>query len=170
MKHLVLGGARSGKSRFALELAQASNKTLFYLATAQARDGEMSARIARHRGERDARWTLLEEPVKLTETMLEVDDNKHLILVDCLTLWLSNCLEQNCWEQEKQQLLSAFDGLQADIILVSNDVGSGVIPMAELSRLFVDESGWLHQDLARACSHVTNVVAGLPQTLKEPSS
>jgi len=168
MKHLILGGARSGKSRFALESAQASDKTLFYLATAQARDGEMSALISCHREERDTRWTLLEEPLKLAETLLKADNSNHLILVDCLTLWLSNCLEQDCWEQERKLLLPLLDVMQSDIILVSNDVGSGVVPMGELSRTFIDESGWLHQDLARTCSHVTNVVAGLPQTLKEP--
>jgi adenosylcobinamide kinase/adenosylcobinamide-phosphate guanylyltransferase len=168
MKHLVLGGARSGKSHFAEQTASERGKQLRYVATAQARDSEMAARIAHHQHQRDTGWILLEEPVHLATALNSINCSNNCIVIDCLTLWLSNCLEQNCWQQEKLALLSLLPELTADVILVGNEVGTGVVPMGELSRQFVDENGWLHQDLARVCSHVTTVIAGLPLILKKP--
>ena len=170
MKHFILGGARSGKSSYAGACALATGKTPYIIATGQAGDSEMSARIAHHQAQRDARWTLVEEPLKLAQSLAAIDNSEHCVVVDCLTLWLSNCLAQGCWESEKQQLLSSLNQLQSDIILVSNEVGGGIVPLGELARLFVDESGWLNQNLAGQCSHVTTVIAGLPMTLKEPET
>nr|WP_241262876.1 bifunctional adenosylcobinamide kinase/adenosylcobinamide-phosphate guanylyltransferase [Parahaliea mediterranea] len=165
--HLVLGGARSGKSRFAEQCARDSGKTLFYIATAEARDGEMQTRIAHHREQRGAAWQLREEPLLLSGAMAELDAPGHCLLVDCLTLWLSNCLAAGRWEELRATLLDTLPQLAADVVLVSNEVGQGVVPMGELNRRFVDESGRLHQDLATRCHRVTLVTAGLPLTLKE---
>ena len=167
MKHLILGGARSGKSRHAENCAHDSGKSLFYVATAQPRDGEMSARIAHHKAQRGGQWTLLEEPVQLANCLEKINSTEHCIVIDCLTLWLSNCLEQGCWPEEKAHLLSTLKHFEADIILVGNEVGGGIVPMGELSRQFIDENGWLQQTLAGLCNQVTTVIAGLPLTLKD---
>lgn len=168
MKHLVLGGARSGKSRYAEACALALGKPLVYVATAQARDTEMTARIAEHKTRRSDRWTLVEEPLRLAQRLDSMRDPSLCIVVDCLTLWLSNCLERGCWNDERTQFLATLNQIDSDIILVGNEVGSGIVPMGELSRTFTDENGWLHQELAQQCSHVTTVIAGLPLSLKEP--
>ena len=177
MKHLVIGGARSGKSRFAEQCVLNAGKKSFYIATAQAGDAEMAKRIAQHQARRDKRWTLVEEPILLADALDTLDSqcsqspknsSDCVILVDCLTLWLSNCLHRGCLEQEKQSLLSVLEKIQTDVFLVSNEVGSGVVPVSELSRQFVDQCGWIHQDVAALCTHVTAVIAGLPLTLKEP--
>ena len=170
MKHLILGGARSGKSAYAEQCAVSSGKQLYYLATATAGDSEMTARIARHRAGRDERWSVIEEPLALASLIEPLDDVANVFLIDCLTLWLSNCLHAGCLSSERSNLLTLLDRLQADIVLVCNEVGSGVVPLGELSRRFVDESGWLQQDIARECTHVTTVIAGLPLVLKEPKS
>ncbi|MBA6412643.1 bifunctional adenosylcobinamide kinase/adenosylcobinamide-phosphate guanylyltransferase [Parahaliea sp. F7430] len=170
MKHLVLGGARSGKSRYAESCAEATGKTLFYLATAQAGDQEMSERIAHHRQSRSSHWQLIEEPVALHEALATMNHSEACILIDCLTLWLSNCLLLNNWETMREAFLSALDRQSSDIILVSNEVGHGMVPLGELNRRFVDESGRLHQSLAAHCDKVTLVTAGLAQTLKEAAT
>lgn len=169
MKHLVLGGARSGKSHFAEQLANKQSKSLYYVATAQARDSEMAIRIAHHRSQRSADWTVLEEPLNLATILSSIDSSKNCIVIDCLTLWLSNCLGDKCWQAQKSKLLSMLPSMKADVIMVGNEVGTGIVPMGALSRQFVDENGWLHQDLAQICCHVTKVIAGLPLTLKEPA-
>ena len=170
MKQLILGGARSGKSseaeRRGIELANQKSKTLVYVATAEAGDAEMTRRIEHHRVERDPRWRTIEEPLKLARVLNNYSDNYYCILIDCLTLWLSNCLHHNQWETERDQFIHALKQSQADVLLVSNEVGSGIVPMGELSRTFVDEAGWLHQDMAKICKEVTLVVAGLPMKLK----
>ncbi|WP_041522928.1 bifunctional adenosylcobinamide kinase/adenosylcobinamide-phosphate guanylyltransferase [Gilvimarinus agarilyticus] len=175
MRQLILGGARSGKSRIAQERAEAwreqTGGELYYLATAGAGDDEMRARISTHRAERDSRWQTLEEPVALAETLKQYRDQPVCILVDCLTLWISNCLHQNVWQQERDALLAEIETQVATdsaltLILVSNEVGSGVVPLGQLSREFVDASGWLHQALAARFNSVTLVVAGLPLSLK----
>ncbi len=166
MKHLILGGARSGKSRFAEQCALARSGQLHYIATAQPLDAEMAARVALHRQQRDPRWQLIEEPLRLHKALQSADDADACILVDCLTLWLSNCLAADVWQEQRQKFFSALDQLQGKILFVSNEVGNGIVPVGELSRLFVDESGWLHQQLAQRCERVTLVTAGLPQTLK----
>ena len=167
MIHLVIGGARSGKSRFAEQTATASGKQPVYIATAQAGDDEMAKRIAHHQSRRDGSWLLVEEPLSLATVLATEDASGRAILVDCLTLWLNNCLHANCLEYEKRRLLEQLPTMDADVVLVINDVGSGVVPLGELSRRFVDESGWLQQELAVLCSRVTLVTAGLPMTLKD---
>lgn len=166
MRHFILGGARSGKSRYAEALAVASGRQLFYLATAEALDPEMNQRIARHRRDRDPTWQLVEEPLLLGSALQELDKPDHCILIDCLTLWLSNCLHADVWAQQRALFLDAMELEQAELILVSNEVGNGIIPLGELSRQFVDESGWLHQAVASRCERVTTIIAGLPLHLK----
>ena len=172
-KHtLILGGARSGKSRFAEQLAINSNKTVIYLATGQARDSEMQARIAHHQQQRPANWPLVEEPIALARALQTHSTTDNCILVDCLTLWLSNCLchaQNDCWSEQKSALLTALEHLPGQVIFVSNEVGHGIVPLGELSREFVDESGWLHQAIAANAERVEFIMAGLALTLKEQS-
>ena len=167
MKWLILGGARSGKSRYGEQQALATAKTAFYLATGKAGDNEMAKRIAHHQAQRANSWTVVEEPINLAQTLLALDDPARVILVDCLTLWLSNCLHENGFESQRSALFEILPLLHSDIIFISNEVGSGVVPLGQLSREFVDYSGWLHQKLAKLCDRVTLVVAGLPLHLKE---
>jgi adenosylcobinamide kinase/adenosylcobinamide-phosphate guanylyltransferase len=169
MIELILGGARSGKSRFAEQRMLDNGKRRVYLATAQAMDDEMAARIAVHRSRRTSGWETVEEPLHLAAALGSIDDAGCCILVDCLTLWLSNLLhadDPDNWQREKDRLLEVLPDMAADIYLVSNEVGAGIVPMGALSRRFVDEAGWLHQDLARISDVVTLVVAGLPQQIK----
>lgn len=171
---LILGGARSGKSRFAersaTDLACANHCSVVYVATAQAGDAEMAQRIERHRHERNDQWLCVEEPIYLAQALLNIakQNPKAVILVDCLTLWVTNCLlrDDDIWQHEKLKLMDCLEQLAQPVVLVSNEVGQGVVPMGQLSRRFVDESGWLHQDIAARASHVTLVVAGLPLVLK----
>ena len=169
MIELILGGARSGKSRLAEQRALASGKSLVYLATAQAHDEEMAARIDLHQQRRDGQWQLVEEPLALADALRAASQPDNCILVDCLTLWLSNALHKGdeCWQSERKALLETLPDLPGDVILVSNEVGQGIVPLGELSRNFVDQSGWLHQDLAQLCDTVIFVIAGLPQFLKQ---
>jgi adenosylcobinamide kinase/adenosylcobinamide-phosphate guanylyltransferase len=163
---LVLGGARSGKSKLAEQRAVESDLKLIYIATGTGGDDEMRERIAHHQASRDESWQLVEEPINLADTLLLHSNTENCILVDCLTLWLSNCLHHNCWEQQRDKLLAAFNQLSGKVIFVSNEVGMGITPMGELTRRFVDESGFLHQQLAIMCDSVTLVVAGLPLQIK----
>jgi adenosylcobinamide kinase/adenosylcobinamide-phosphate guanylyltransferase len=163
---LLLGGARSGKSKLAEQRATESGLKLIYIATGTAGDNEMHERIARHQASRNESWQLVEEPVDLAEVLLLHANANSCILVDCLTLWLSNCLHHNCWEQQRDKLLAVFGQLSGRIIFVSNEVGMGITPMGELTRRFVDETGFLHQQLAGMCDQVTLVVAGLPLQIK----
>jgi len=169
--HLVLGGARSGKSSFAeaqaIELAHQTELPLVYIATATANDEEMQARISRHQQDRIDSWALIEEPFNLADTLATLNQ-PSMILIDCLTLWLSNCLHSNkvSWSEQKQAFTAELQQSQHNIIMVSNEVGHGIIPMGELTRNYVDEIGWLHQELAQLCNRVTMVIAGLPQRLK----
>lgn len=170
MIELILGGARSGKSALAEKKTCNSQKQICYIATATSGDTEMAERIKHHQQNRPSSWKLIEEPVRLAAAIERNAQADKIILVDCLTLWLSNLIchpDTSLLEKEKQNLLHLLTKTQADIILVSNETGLGVIPMGELSRRFVDESGWLHQQLAQICQTVTLVVAGLPQVLKE---
>ena len=168
MKHLIIGGARSGKSRFAETCAGDTKKERYYLATAEARDREMADRIAHHQARRNSQWTLVEEPIQLALSLQKIDGSERCIIVDCLTLWLSNCLERGVWAAQKKQFLGIFEQLQADVILVGNEVGGGIVPLGEISRQFVDENGWLHQNLAEMCEQVSTVIAGQPLILKAP--
>jgi adenosylcobinamide kinase/adenosylcobinamide-phosphate guanylyltransferase len=171
MHSLILGGARSGKSALAERLASSFDEVV-YIATAQALDGEMSERIAHHRARRPAQWACIEEPLALAETLRARAAPGRCLLVDCLTLWLSNLLgaaDESVWERERSALLSALPGLDGTVLLVSNEVGLGVIPMGELTRRYVDEAGRLHQALGQVCERVVFVAAGLPLVLKGPA-
>ncbi len=169
MLELILGGARSGKSRFAECLAAESGLAVTYIATSQALDGEMTERIAHHRERRPAHWTLVEEPLQLARVLREQAAANRCLLVDCLTLWLTNLLmldDAVRLAEERDALLECLDGLPGRILLVSNEAGLGVVPLGELTRRYVDEAGWLHQAVAQRAQRVTFMVAGLPMTLK----
>jgi len=174
-QQLILGGARSGKSRLAQQRAEAwqthTGGALYYLATAGIGDDEMRARIDLHQSQRDGRWQTLEQPIALAATLKQFRGQSVCILVDCLTLWLSNCLHQGVWLPQRDALLAELlaqrqQAVAPELILVSNEVGSGIVPLGQLSRDFVDAAGWLHQALAAQLSSVTLVVAGLPLALK----
>lgn len=173
MKHLILGGARSGKSNYAEQLAQASNKQVIYIATGSAGDNEMLERISKHKAERPRYWETIEEPILIADVLAQYASTNNYLLVDCLTLWLSNILfnakgeyQEDIFLQQKQALLEIVPELHTDIALVSNEVGLGIVPVDAMTRRYVDEAGKLHQQLAKICSHVTLVTAGLPQALK----
>lgn len=177
---LVLGGARSGKSAHAESLAAASGKEVIYIATAQAGDGEMAARIARHRQQRNQSWKTIEETLGLGAAIAQWSSPQRLILVDCLTVWLSNLLfaEEKvfpevgeiippaCFDEQRASFLQTLEQAAGDVILVSNEVGMGVIPKGAISRWFVDEAGRLNQAVAARCERAVFVAAGLPMTLK----
>lgn len=169
MIELILGGARSGKSRLAERLAGESGLPVTYVATSQPLDGEMSARIAQHRARRPAGWALVEEPLALAAVLREHASPERCLLVDCLTLWLTNLLmldDATRLAAERDALLDCLAALPGRVLLVSNETGLGVVPLGELSRRYVDEAGWLHQALAERCGRVVFTVAGLPMTLK----
>lgn len=172
MKELILGGARSGKSRLAQQRALASGLPVVYVATAAAGDDEMAERIARHRDDRPRQWTTIEEPLALAQVLKQQARADRCLLVDCLTLWLSNLLgceatgQADIVQRERQALLEMLPRLPGRIILVSNEVGMGVVPLGALSRRFCDQAGWLHQELAQVCDSVILTVAGLPHYLK----
>jgi adenosylcobinamide kinase/adenosylcobinamide-phosphate guanylyltransferase len=167
---LVLGGARSGKSRHAEALVESQPGSCIYLATAQAGDAEMVARIAAHRARRGERWTTVEEPLGLAAALGQACGPDRAVLVDCLTLWLSNLLGAGRdVVAEREGLLAALPGLAGPVVLVSNEVGQGVVPDNALARSFVDHAGRLHQDLAAAAQQVVFMTAGLPRELKSLS-
>ncbi|HEY6530469.1 MAG TPA: bifunctional adenosylcobinamide kinase/adenosylcobinamide-phosphate guanylyltransferase [Cellvibrionaceae bacterium] len=173
-KCLYLGGARSGKSRLAQIRAEAAPNVVF-IATAQGLDAEMTQRIEHHRSLRPRHWQVIEEPIHLANALYECDQNSSqpLILVDCLTLWLSNLLcseDDERYLLERTKLLTVVTKLRSPLVLVSNEVGLGLIAPTALGRRFVDEAGRLHQDLANICDEVIWVAAGLPMWLKKPVS
>lgn len=170
LKHaLILGGARSGKSRFAEQVVLQSGLDPVYLATAEARDPEMAARIERHRESRDPRFQTLEAPLDLLWTLGREAGPGRAIVVDCLTLWLTNLMTAGRdVESEADELAQGIANLPGIVVLVSNDVGSGVIPMNAMARAFVDHAGRLHQSLAATLDTVVWMVAGLPQVIKRP--
>ncbi|WP_346840783.1 bifunctional adenosylcobinamide kinase/adenosylcobinamide-phosphate guanylyltransferase [Metapseudomonas otitidis] len=172
MAELILGGARSGKSRLAERQAADSGLTVVYIATSQPLDGEMSARVAHHRARRPDHWGLVEEPVELARVLREHASAGTCLLVDCLTLWLTNLLmleDEARLAAERDALLACIAELPGRVLLVSNETGLGVVPLGELTRRYVDEAGWLHQALAERCTRVTFTVAGLPMLLKGAS-
>ncbi len=169
MKELILGGVRSGKSRLAQQLAVESGLAVVFLATATAVDAEMERRIAEHRRRRPASWVVVEEPRTLARALGEHARPDRCVLVDCLTLWLTNLLgagDDQAPAAECNALLDLLPRLPGRIILVSNETGMGVVPLGELTRRFCDHAGQLHQDLARRCDRVILTVAGLPHVLK----
>jgi len=168
-KTLILGGIRSGKSRLAEKLAIQTHLPVTYIATATIEDDEMQARIALHRANRPKHWQVIEEPIQLADTLQQVDQADHCILIDCITLWLTNILlrEDNAlFERELASFLSILPQLPGHIIMVSNETNMGVIPMGQLTRRYCDEAGKLHQLIARQCQNVILTVAGLPHYLK----
>jgi adenosylcobyric acid synthase len=165
---LVLGGVRSGKSRLAETIAIDSALPITYIATAKAHDDEMRARIEAHRVRRPSHWQCIEEPIYLAATLHEFAKPGQCVIVDCLTLWLTNCLlaEPGVLERERDALLKVVADAQAKIVFVSNETGLGIIPMGELTRRFGDEAGVLNQQLAQISDCVVLTLAGLPLTLK----
>lgn len=167
MRELILGGARSGKSALAERLAGESGLAVAYIATATAGDEEMAGRIAHHRARRPAGWELIEEPQRLAAALQDAAAPGRCLLVDCLTLWLNNVIaDEALFLRERAALLEILPALPGRVILVSNEVGMGIVPLGELTRRYCDEAGRLHQDLAQICDRVTLVAAGLPLLLK----
>jgi adenosylcobinamide kinase/adenosylcobinamide-phosphate guanylyltransferase len=165
---LVLGGARSGKSSYAERLAEGRPGACIYLATATAGDAEMTARIAEHRRRRGARWRTHEAPLDLTAALETAADPAAVVLVDCLTLWLSNVLLANIdVEKQCELLVSTLPRLAGPVIFVSNEVGLGIVPDNALARRFRDAAGRLNQAVAAAAQSVVFVAAGLPLVLKQ---
>jgi adenosylcobinamide kinase/adenosylcobinamide-phosphate guanylyltransferase len=163
----ILGGARSGKSRYAEDTALAFKLRPVYLATGGAGDGEMADRIAAHQAARDARWHTVEEPLDLAETLIRESTAETVILVDCLTLWLSNLMAaKRDTTAARAELLTALAVTPGPVILVSNEVGLGIVPMNALARQFRDEAGHLHQAVAAAVPKVVFIAAGLPLVMK----
>jgi adenosylcobinamide kinase/adenosylcobinamide-phosphate guanylyltransferase len=177
---LVLGGARSGKSGYAERLAIDSGKEVVYIATATAGDTEMAARIAHHKARRPAHWPTVEEPVALGGQIARLAAPSRLLIVDCLTLWLSNLMFSGAapypeignlslpprFDAEWRALAKALAASAGDVVLVSNEVGLGLTPMGAVSRRFMDEQGRLNQAMAALCDHAVLMVAGLPLVLK----
>ena len=175
---LILGGQRSGKSRLAegrglAWLAADSSHRVSLVATALAADDEMAERIARHRAQRPAAFATVEAPWQLAATLHDDDEPAHLRIVDCLTLWLTNWLlpaptiePPGAWPAQRQALLDALAGCRGPVVLVSNEIGMGMIPLGREARRFVDELGGLHRDVGRIADRVTLVVAGLELAVK----
>lgn len=169
---LVLGGAASGKSTFSESLIESGIGSLWdgalYLATATAGDDEMAMKIERHRERRGPAWATLEEPVNLSNALISHATPSRPILVDCLTLWLTNLIfADRAPATETQQLISTFASLTGPVVFVSNEVGGGIVPENALARRFREEAGRLNQAIAAAADRVYFVAAGLPMTLKD---
>lgn len=164
---LVLGGARSGKSSFAEGLAVESGLAMHYIATGQAWDDEMRDRIAEHRRRRGGRWTTHEAPLDLTGTIAAVDSADNVILVDCLTLWITNLMMGEIdVTQAFFPFLERLKTVHAQVFIVSNEVGMGIVPENAMARAFRDHAGRLHQDIAQVADEVYFVAAGLPLRMK----
>lgn len=181
--HLILGGARSGKSAYAEKLAIESGLPVTYIATAQIYDDEFKARVQHHKDRRPKEWKIIEVPHYLADVLnnIGLQANKHAasgaykncIIIDCLTLWLAQCICPECappegvdWALEREMFLEILPTLDAEIILVSNEVGMGIVPLGSINRQFQDEQGRLNQAIAAIANQVTFVAAGLPLTLK----
>jgi adenosylcobinamide kinase/adenosylcobinamide-phosphate guanylyltransferase len=164
---LVLGGARSGKSAYAQSLAEAYGSERLYLATAAAGDEEMAARIARHQADRGQGWTTLEEPLEIAAALLTHAQPSRVVVVDCLTLWLSNLmLAGRDRGAAVTALAEVIRGLTGPVILVSNEVGMGLVPDNKLGREFRDWQGRANREIGAACDAVIFVAAGFPLQLK----
>ncbi len=175
---LILGGARSGKSAYAEKLATDSGLPVTYIATAQVYDDEFKQRVQHHKDRRPKNWQLIEAPHYLMDalqanTHAGSGASKNCIIIDCLTLWLAQCICPECappegvdWAQERATFLELLPTLQGNIILVSNEVGMGIVPLGEINRQFQDEQGRLNQTVAGIAGEVVFVAAGLPLKLK----
>lgn len=175
MRHLILGGVKSGKTRYAeklaAELSQQQGLSVHVVATAEAKDAEMSERIARHKQDRDSTWRVSEVPIQLSAQLdrLNKDAAAGVVVIDCLTLWLTNLLvleDQERLKREVEALLKSVRGFSKPLFMVSNETNMGITPLGELSRKYCDEAGLMHQCLAQECEQVSLVVAGLPLALK----
>ncbi len=172
MIELFLGGVRSGKSRLAEQRITELQRPVVYVATATVGDSEMSKRVSEHQKRRPDDWYLVEEPVQMQQAIADQSGSGCVLLVDCLTLWTTNLLmshDEHLCERKITALLDYLPKHDGDVVFVSNEVGTGVVPVGELSRRFVDESGLLHQRLAAICNRVVYCVAGLPMILKDIS-
>lgn len=170
---LVLGGVRSGKSRYAQEFAMRGKRVAF-LATAEAGDDEMRQRIARHREERPASWTTIEAPIALEDALLQCGDRFDTILIDCLTVWTANLMEHESQDSDRilahaDRLAELLRSMSGSVILVSNEVGSGIVPDNEMARTYRDLLGGMNQRVAAAADEVILLVAGYPLMVKQPS-
>lgn len=169
--HLILGGARSGKSRYAESLAKKCQQPVTYIATANADDDEMQARILQHQADRPSHWTTLEVSEQLSQSLISLDKDQ-VIIVDCLTLWLMNCFNHHpaINQLEIDQMIAWLENTtfveSKEIIIVSNEISMGVVPMGALSRDFVDTLGRIHQQIASQADQVTLMVAGIPMRVK----
>lgn len=171
--HLILGGARSGKSTYAEKIALESGLPVTYIATAQVYDAEFGQRVEHHKTRRPAHWRTLEQAFNLGATILEAAKTGECVIVDCLTLWLAQCICPDCdrpngfnWQDERQALLDALPKVQGTVLLVSNEVGMGIVPLGEINRQFQDAQGRLNQAVAQIADQVSFVAAGLPLRLK----
>jgi adenosylcobinamide kinase/adenosylcobinamide-phosphate guanylyltransferase len=163
---LVLGGARSGKSRHALILAMATPPPWVYIATAQALDDEMAERIAKHKADRGSGWSTIEEPIELARAVAEAPPKSPLV-IDCMTLWVSNLMiAGHDVDEAMARFVKSLDGRRAPTIVVSNEVGAGLVPETALGRAFRDQSGLVNQQLAVSAHNVLFMVAGLAMPLK----
>ena len=170
MVEFILGGVRSGKSRFADQRALESGYPVTYIATALAGDDEMKKRIDAHQRQRCSSWQTLEEPYHLALALCANTRPQHCVIVDCLTLWLCNLLCNRGEDELKRQydeLILLLPSLPGCVIFVANETNMGVMPMGDLTRRYCDEAGRLHQDIARISNRVTLMIAGIPQMLKE---
>ena len=169
----ILGGARSGKSAYAEQLAKDSGLFVTYIATAQVFDDEFGVRVARHRDSRPPTWKTVETPHQLSAALRAQASPNHCLIVDCLTLWLAQCICPECtplegidWLKERSDFLEALPALPGTVILVSNEVGMGIVPLGEINRQFQDEQGRLNQAVAKISDEVFFVAAGLSLKLK----
>nr|WP_321457117.1 bifunctional adenosylcobinamide kinase/adenosylcobinamide-phosphate guanylyltransferase [uncultured Cohaesibacter sp.] len=166
---LVVGGARSGKSSFAQKLCEDSPFNLFYIATSPVipEDSELAARIKKHKDDRGPRWRAIEEEIDIARVIMELDSNENALLIDCATLWLNNLLYHSLPLQDHlNALVDALKASKAHIVLVSNEVGQGIVPSVREVRTFRDHQGWLNQRLAVVTDRVIEVRVGIPQQLK----
>jgi len=182
MRHLILGGVKSGKSRYAEQLASDLSTNVGVIVTAEALDDEMMCRIQRHKDQRANHWFTVEEPIYLANALQALEQNSSIdvILIDCLTLWVTNLLikygdaSKRYQSPKIEEALTLFESAISDgtkpLILVSNETNMGIMPMDVLSRRFCDEAGRLHQRLAQRCERVSLVVAGIPITVKAGAS
>jgi adenosylcobinamide kinase / adenosylcobinamide-phosphate guanylyltransferase len=180
--HLILGGARSGKSAYAEKLAIASELPVTYIATSQIYDEEFKVRVQHHKDRRPQNWALIEEPHFLSTALHSklnmVSEHERCVIIDCLTLWLAQCICPECvpaegvdWPTQREAFLAQLklcqdNSFQGSLILVSNEVGMGIVPLGEINRQFQDEQGRLNQAVAQIADKVSFIAAGLPLTLK----
>ena len=168
---LVTGGARSGKSRYSLESAEKFPGKKYFLATAQPLDDEMRKRIKIHRAQRDGRWQTIEEPIEIARVVSELNMPDNVVLIDCLNLWVSNTLDET---EERfgamvDETVSAIGGFAGTLVMVTNEVGLGIVPAHPKTRIFRDRLGFLNQAVAQKCRQVVMMVSGIPLYIKGSS-